>query len=80
MSGDRFGAAVEEEIRVARLVAHMRPYLLSSAAVATQPMAPVQRSISDRYDDALRRGQETADTTRQRRRTQRTTSSLRRAR
>lgn len=30
-----------DEVRVARLIAHMRPYLLSSPVCVTQPMPPV---------------------------------------
>lgn len=42
--------AVMEEIRVARLVAHMRPYLVSSACAATQPLRaviPAQRGVAN---------------------------------
>ncbi len=39
-------AALMEEIRVARLVAHMRPYLPSSATAATQPMPQVHPAAS----------------------------------
>lgn len=35
--------ALIEEVRVAQLVAYMRPYLVSSATAVTQPMVPVQR-------------------------------------
>lgn len=34
-------AAVADEVRCARLVAHMRPYLLSSAVAATLPLRAV---------------------------------------
>ncbi len=43
-------AALMEEIRVARLVAHMRPFLVSSASAATQPLRaviPAQRGVAD---------------------------------
>lgn len=46
--------AVTEEMRVARLIAHMRPYLPSSTAAATQPMRaiPAQRAAphQERYE------------------------------
>lgn len=50
--------AVTEEMRVARPVAHMRPYLPSSTVAATQPMraVPAQRRNphpdEQRLDDA----------------------------
>lgn len=54
--------ALMEEIRVARLIAHMRPYLVSSATAVTRPMVPVQRRVTHpaekRLDDI------TADTRR----------------
>ncbi len=47
--------ALLEEVRVARLVAHMRPYFLSSASAATQPMVAVPprtgpRPHQDKWD------------------------------
>lgn len=56
-------ADVGEELRVARLIAHMRPYLPSSQAARTQPMQvviPAQRGVADaieqrRLDGNVRR-------------------------
>lgn len=59
-------AAQADEIRVARLIAYMRPDLPSSAVAATQPMAaviptqrrtthPAEQRIDDQIADALRR-------------------------
>lgn len=45
--------ALMEEVRVARLVAHMRPYLLSSTTEQTQPMVPVQRRVTHHAERRL---------------------------
>lgn len=49
-------AEVGEELRVARLVAHMRPYLPSSQTARTQPMpavVPVQRRATHPAEQRL---------------------------
>lgn len=46
-------ADVGEELRVARLVAHMRPYLPSSQVARTLPMVPVQRRATHPAEQRL---------------------------